>query len=295
MKKLLTFLLVFLTAFTLASPLVSAREGTPVRVGSKDFTESLIIAEIYALALEDNDIEVERVFNVASSVVHTSIINDEVDLYPEYTGTGLLAVLQLPMETDPEKVYEIVSEAYQEEFDLTWLNYAQANNSQGIAIRTQIAEELSITTISDLQAQASDIRFASQGEFDMREDGIPGLESVYGEFDFASSTIYDNSLKYQVLESDEADATPAYTTEGQLVQTDKFLVLEDDQQFWPPYNLAPVVRNDQLASHPEIADILNEISQYIDTPTAQALNAAVDVEGRDYEEVALEFYESIKE
>lgn len=83
MKKLLTFLLVFLTAFTLASPLVSAREGTPVRVGSKDFTESLIIAEIYALALEDNDIEVERVFNVASSVVHTSIINDEVDLYPE--------------------------------------------------------------------------------------------------------------------------------------------------------------------------------------------------------------------
>lgn len=295
MKKLLTFLLVFLTAFTLASPLVSAREGTPVRVGSKDFTESLIIAEIYALALEDNDIEVERVFNVASSVVHTSIINDEVDLYPEYTGTGLLAVLQLPMETDPEKVYEIVSEAYQEEFDLTWLNYAQANNSQGIAIRTQIAEELSITTISDLQAQASAIRFASQGEFDMREDGIPGLESVYGEFDFASSTIYDNSLKYQVLESDEADATPAYTTEGQLVQTDKFLVLEDDQQFWPPYNLAPVVRNDQLASHPEIADILNKISQYIDTPTAQALNAAVDVEGRDYEEVALEFYESIKE
>lgn len=295
MKKLLTFLMVFLTAFTLTSPLVSAREGTPVRVGSKDFTESLIIAEIYALALEDNDIEVERVFNVASSVVHTSIINDEVDLYPEYTGTGLLAVLQLPMETDPEKVYEIVSKAYQEEFDLTWLNYAQANNSQGIAIRTQVAEELSITTISDLQAQASAIRFASQGEFDMREDGIPGLESVYGEFNFASSTIYDNSLKYQVLESDEADATPAYTTEGQLVQTDKFLVLEDDQQFWPPYNLAPVVRNDQLASHPEIADILNEISQYIDTPTAQALNAAVDVEGRDYEEVALEFYESIKE
>lgn len=295
MKKIITYLLLFLSAFNFSSGAIFASEGTPVRIGSKDFTESILVAEIYALALEDHDIEVERVFNIASSVVHTSIINDEVDLYPEYTGTGLLAVLQLPMETDPERVYEIVSEAYQEEFDLTWLDYAEANNSQGIAIRTELAEELGITTISDLQAQSAEIRFASQGEFDMREDGIPGLESVYGEFNFASSTIYDNSLKYQVLENDQADATPAYTTEGQLVQTDKFLVLEDDLQFWPPYNLAPVVRNDQLESHPEIADILNGIRQYLDTSTVQALNAAVDVEGREYEEVALEFYESIKE
>lgn len=295
MKKLITALMAVLLIFTFGSASVSASEGQPVRVGSKDFTESIIVAEIYSLALEDNDIEVERIFNVASSVVHTSIVNDEIDLYPEYTGTGLLAILQLPMETDPDKVYEIVSEAYLEEFDLLWLEYAEANNSQGIAIRTAVSEELGITTISDLQANATEIRFASQGEFDMREDGIPGLESVYGEFDFASSTVYDNSLKYQVLENDQADATPAYTTEGQLVQTDKFIVLEDDLQFWPPYNLAPVIRADQLASHPEIEEILNQISEHLDNESVQALNAAVDVDGRDYEEVALEFYESIKE
>lgn len=295
MKKLITALMSVLLIFTVGSASVSASEGQPVRVGSKDFTESIIVAEIYSLALEDNDIEVERIFNVASSVVHTSIVNDEIDLYPEYTGTGLLAILQLPMETDPDKVYEIVSEAYLEEFDLLWLEYAEANNSQGIAIRTAVSEELGITTISDLQANATEIRFASQGEFDMREDGIPGLESVYGEFDFASSTVYDNSLKYQVLENDQADATPAYTTEGQLVQTDKFIVLEDDLQFWPPYNLAPVIRADQLASHPEIEEILNQISEHLDNESVQALNAAVDVDGRDYEEVALEFYESIKE
>lgn len=270
------------------------QSSTTIRVGSKDFTENLVIAEIYALALEDNGYNVKRVSNISSSLIHNSIVNDEIDLYPEYTGTGLLSVLGEDMETDPEKVYKTVKKEYEERFNLTWLDYASANDSQGLVIRTETANLLNIKTISDLQAHASELRFASQGEFDEREDGLPGLEKTYGTFNWKSSKIYDNSLKYSVLENDEADVTPAYTTEGQLVNTDEFTLLEDDKQFWPPYNLAPVVRDNILDDNPDIKTILNNISAKLDTETVTELNAKVDVDGQEYTDVAKEYYDSIK-
>lgn len=270
------------------------QSSTTIRVGSKDFTENLVIAEIYALALEDNGYTVKRVSNISSSLIHNSIVNDEIDLYPEYTGTGLLSVLGEDMETDPEKVYKTVKKEYEERFNLTWLDYASANDSQGLVIRTETANLLNIKTISDLQAHASELRFASQGEFDEREDGLPGLEKTYGTFNWKSSKIYDNSLKYSVLENDEADVTPAYTTEGQLVNTDEFTLLEDDKQFWPPYNLAPVVRDNILDDNPDIKTILNNISAKLDTETVTELNAKVDVDGQEYTDVAKEYYDSIK-
>ena len=270
------------------------QSSTTIRVGSKDFTENLVIAEIYALALEDNGYTVKRVSNISSSLIHNSIVNDEIDLYPEYTGTGLLSVLGEDMETDPEKVYKTVKKEYEEQFNLTWLDYASANDSQGLVIRTEVANSLNIKTISDLQAHASELRFASQGEFDEREDGLPGLEKTYGTFNWQSSKVYDNSLKYSVLENDEADVIPAYTTEGQLVNTDKFTLLEDDKQFWPPYNLAPVVRDNILDDNPDIKTILNNISAKLDTETVTELNAKVDVDGQEYTDVAKEYYDSIK-
>lgn len=275
-------------------PSEAQQSSTTIRVGSKDFTENLVIAEIYALALEDNGYTVKRVSNISSSLIHNSIVNDEIDLYPEYTGTGLLSVLGEDMETDPEKVYKTVKKEYEERFNLTWLDYASANDSQGLVIRTETANLLNIKTISDLQAHASELRFASQGEFDEREDGLPGLEKTYGTFNWKSSKIYDNSLKYSVLENDEADVTPAYTTEGQLVNTDEFTLLEDDKQFWPPYNLAPVVRDNILDDNPDIKTILNNISAKLDTETVTELNAKVDVDGQEYTDVAKEYYDSIK-
>ena len=265
-----------------------------IRIGSKDFTENLIIAELYALALEDAGFEVERKMNIAGSVIHTSITNDEIDLYPEYTGTGLLAILKLDLITDPDVVYETVKEEYAKQFNITWLEQSQANDSNGLVIRTALAKELNIYTVSDLQKQAQKIRFASQGEFEYREDGIPGLEKVYGEFNFQSITLYDNGLKYKILESMEADVAPAYTTEGQLVNTDLYTLLEDDKNFWPPYYLAPIIRTEVLEENPDIAEVLNKISASLDTKTVTMLNAKVDVDQLEYEEVAKDFYDSIK-
>lgn len=265
-----------------------------IRIGSKDFTENLIIAELYALALEDAGFEVERKMNIAGSIIHTSITNDEIDLYPEYTGTGLLAILKLDLITDPVVVYETVKEEYAKQFNITWLDQSQANDSNGLVIRTDLAKELNIYTVSDLQKQAKQIRFASQGEFEYREDGIPGLEKVYGEFNFQSITLYDNGLKYKILESMEADVAPAYTTEGQLVNTDLYTLLEDDKNFWPPYYLAPIIRTEVLEENPDIAEVLNKISASLDTKTVTMLNAQVDVDQLEYEEVAKDFYDSIK-
>ena len=252
-----------------------------IRVGSKDFTENEIVAELYALALEDAGYDVDRIFDIAGSVIHTSIVNDEIDLYPEYTGTGLISILQLDPITDPQEVYDTVKEAYEDQFGLTWLDYAEANDGQGLFISKAASDEYGITTISDLQKNAENLRFASQGEFDEREDGLPGLEKVYGPFNWKSSKIYDNGLKYNVVENDEADVAPAYTTEG--------------QQAWPPYNLAPVVRDSVLEENPDIPEILGRIDAALDTETITALNAQVDVDKEEYEDVAASFYESLQE
>lgn len=272
-----------------------ADEKKMIRVGSKDFTENEIVAELYALALENAGYNVERIMDISSSVIHTSIVNDEIDLYPEYTGTGLISILKMEPLTDEQEVFDTVKNAYASQYDLVWLDYAPANDGQGLFISKKASDEYGITTISELQEHAEKLRFASQGEFDEREDGLPGLEKVYGPFDWASSRVYDNGLKYQVVESDEADVSPAYTTEGRLSETDKFVLLEDDRHVWPPYNLAPVVRSEVLEANPEIEEIMKTVNEALDTSTITALNAKVDVDKEEYEDVAEEYWESIRQ
>jgi len=283
--------LLLVMAFTSAC---APKPAAAIRVGSKDFTENLVLAELYALALEDNGFQVERKYNIASSLVHTALVNKEIDLYPEYTGTGLLSILKHELVTDPQQVYDIVKDEYQKQFNLTWLDYSAANDSQGLVINAAVANRLGIRTISDLQKNAGEIRFASQGEFDQREDGLPALEKAYGPFSFKSKEVFDNALKYDILSGDKADLAVAYTTEGPLADTSKFLVLEDDKHVWPPYNIAPVVNSDVLKANPKIGDVLNKLSAKIDNATIIRLNAEVDVNKREYEEVAKEFYDSVK-
>ena len=293
MKRTIAFILAFILTLGLFSGCSGKTDGAVV-VGSKDFTESLIVAEIYALALEDAGYNVERKLNIAGSVVHSAITGGDIDLYPEYTGTGLLSVLRLEMNSDPEAVYNTVKEEYESRFGITWLDSTAINDRNGIAIRTQVAEQLGIYTMSDLQIHAPELRVCSQGEFEYREDGLPGLARVYGEFNFKSIKVYDNGIKYQILDNDEADVCPGYSTNAQLVNRDKFTYLEDDKGFWPPYYLAPIVRDEVLQANPGIAEVLNKVSAKLDTDTIVALNAKVDIDHMEYDRVAREFYDSIK-
>ena len=260
-----------------------------ITVGSKDFTEGEIISEIYALALEDAGFTVKRSFDIAGSVIATALEKGEIDLYPEYTGTALLTVLKAEMETDPQAVYETVKKQYKKKWDLVWLDMSEAADSQALVITTKATEQYGIKTISDLQAHASELRFASQGEFDERSDGLPALEAAYGAFEHTS---FNNGLKYEVLRNDEADVAPVYTTEGQLVD-DAFTLLEDDKHVWPPYNVAPVVRGEVLDANPDIEDVLNAVSKQLTTKGLTELNAKVDIDKQDYEDVAAEYFDSL--
>ena len=263
-----------------------------VTVGSKAFTEGVILSELYALALEDAGMKVDRVFEISGSLIHTALVEGDIDLYPEYTGTGLISVLKMEPQTDPEEVYAIVKDEYKKQFDLVWLEKSPAADGQGLVIRTQAAKKLGIKTISDLQAHAGELRFASQGQFDERPDGLPALEATYGPFAWAEHEVYDEGLKYQVLENDQADVTPAYTTEAQLTN-DAFTLLEDDKRVWPPYNVAPVVRAEVLAANPGIEEALARVDAALTTEKLTELNARVDIDKEEYEDVAREFFESL--
>ncbi len=294
MKKLfISIVTLLLPVLLLTSCATKPQSADVIKVGSKNFTESLILSEIYSLALEDAGYQVKRVSGISSSVIHTAIVDGEIDLYPEYTGTGLIAILKLAPITDPQKVYDTVKTEYQKQFNIAWLDYSKANDGQGLVMNKKKAEELGITNLSELQQNAKNIRFASQGEFDIREDGLPMLENVYGKFDFASKEVFDNGLKYDVLKNDKADLATAYTTEGQL-EGDNFLLLDDDKKAWPPYNIAPIIKQNVLDKNPKIKDILNKVTATLDTKIVTSLNAKVDVHKEEFEDVAKSYYEEIR-
>ncbi|HEY8805494.1 MAG TPA: glycine betaine ABC transporter substrate-binding protein [Clostridium sp.] len=262
-----------------------------IKVGSKDFTESLILSELYALALEKQGYKVERKFNLGSAVVHTSLVNGDIDFYPEYTGTGLLSILKEQPKFGSKEVYDEVAAKYKEKFKLIWLEPSVANDGQGLVISKKASLKYNIHTISDLQKNAGKIRFASQGQFDERLDGLPALVKTYGAFKFLDEKIYDNGLKYDVLHNDKADLAVAYTTEGQLSK-DEFVVLQDDKHVWPPYNIAPVIRQDILEKNPKISAILNKVTSKIDNKTIIKLNAQVDIDKKEYTQVAKDFFDT---
>ncbi|MBU3090496.1 glycine/betaine ABC transporter substrate-binding protein [Clostridium sp. CF011] len=261
-----------------------------IKVGSKDFTESLILSELYAVALEKEGYKVYRKFNLGSAVVHTSLVNGDIDVYPEYTGTGLLSVLKQQPKFDSKEVYNEVSTKYKEKFKLIWLDPSSANDGQGLVISKRASDKYNIHTITDLQKRAGSIRFASQGQFDERLDGLQALTMAYGDFKFKDEKIYDNGIKYDVLHNDKADVAVAYTTEGQLSKTE-FAILEDDKNAWPPYNIAPVIKQDLLEKNPQIKDILNKVTSKIDNVSIIKLNSEVDIDKKEYSEVAKNFFE----
>jgi osmoprotectant transport system substrate-binding protein len=260
-----------------------------IGVGSKNFTESFVIAEIYAQALEKAGIAVRRRFNLGSTqIAMAAIRRGDIDLYPEYTGTALIDVLHLPPMQDPRALYDTVAREFAERYDLVWLKPSPMNDSQALATTEAVARRLGVATLSQLAPKTSSLRLATIQEFLSRSDGLPGLQKRYGGFRFAEIKTYDIALKYQALLSGKADVSSAFTTDG-AIATDRLVVLRDDRRLWPPYNVAPVVRRDALARRPQIAAVLNALAVRITDAAAQRMNAAVESGHRDPADVAAEF------
>ncbi len=267
----------------------STDQNSVIRVGSKDFTEQFIIGEMYALVLEESGLSVERKLNLGGTpVAQAALTSGEVDLYPEYTGTGLLTVLKQPANSDPEAVYQTVANQYQEQFGLVWLEPAPMNNTQALAMTQEQSAALGITTISEMAAQADQLTMIGPPEFEVREDGLPGLKSAYGDFSLKAYRAVDPGLRYTALVDGEADVAVAFGTDGEIAAYD-LVVLADDQNLFPPYQVAPVVRQDILDAYPTLADTLNAIAPLLTNETMQQLNYEVSGNQREPADVAQEF------
>jgi glycine betaine/choline ABC-type transport system substrate-binding protein len=247
-------------------------------VASKNFTEQVILAELVAQQIERRtQLTVDRRFFLGGTFVcHRAIVSGEVDVYVEYTGTALTAILRQPPMQDPSAVYERVAEEYADRFALTWGGPLGFDNTFAILIRGEDARRLGITSISEAAAYTPNWRAGFGYEFMEREDGFPGLAKVYGlEFAETPRTM-DLGLTYRALADGEVDLIAGNSTDGLIAALDLFQ-LEDDRHYFPPYEAAPVVRQETLDRHPQVADALAELSGSLDDEQMRQLNFLVDV------------------
>ena len=279
---------------------VAAQANQPVKVGSKNFTEQLILGEMYAQLLEAAGIPTETSLNLGgTAVAHEALVKGDIDLYPEYPGTGLTVVLDIPIDsvknatpeagaaagatpmagTIDERIYQIVKDDYKKQFDLVWLDQSPFNDTQALAVKKAFADEKKLVTISDLAKIAGDLTIVAPSDFVERPDGLKGLEEFYN-MKFGNVLSVEPGIRYQALENDQAQVVLAFGTDGQVAGMN-LVLLKDDKGLWPPYHVAPVVRQATLDAYPNLADTLNKVAPLLTDQVMSGLNWKVDGPDKD--------------
>jgi len=290
-KKSWILLLVTLCVVFFTVSFQEVRGQEKIVVGSKGFTEQLVLGNMVALIMESQGFKVDRKIGLGGTVIcHEAIVRGDINIYVEYTGTGLTAILKRPVVKDPEEVYQIVKKDYEEKFKLTWLKPWGFNNTYCIVMRKDDVDRLRVKKVSDLKPLAKDLVFGSTIEFLARPDGIPGLTKHY-DLKFKDQKGMDPGLVYKAISEKQVDVISGFATDGRIPAFN-LAVLEDDLRFFPPYYAAPVVRDDLLAKAPQVGDILNRLAGKISDETMAALNYAVDGKKQPAEEVARDFLKS---
>ena len=268
---------------------LSPDQRRPLRIGTKNFTEQLLLGELLAQQIESAaGVKVDRRFNLGGTILcHQALVNGEIDLYPEYTGTALTAVLGKEKVTDPQACLEAVARSYRKRFSCEWLAPFGFNSTYTITARSRDAAREGWKKISDLAQKAHTLRAGFTAEFSERPDGYPGLRQAYG-FTFGKVFDLDPGLMYKAVARGQVDVICAFSTDGRIKAYD-LAVLKDDKSFFPPYYAAPVVRLDALELYPELRDALAPLSGAIPDTVMQRLNFEVDEKGRSPEEVARAF------
>ncbi|MGH3660278.1 MAG: glycine betaine ABC transporter substrate-binding protein [Micromonosporaceae bacterium] len=273
-------------------------DGASLTVGSKEFTEQLVLCSISSLALRSAGAEVTEECGMSGSdTVRTALTSGQIDLYWEYTGTAWISFLKetKPL-TDPNEQYEAVADADKKN-KVSWLDPAPFNNTYAIAVKQATGEKLGVETISDyaklLDSDPGQASLCVATEFVKRDDGLPGLEKAYG---FTTpkdnlKQLKDGAIYNAVSKGDPCVFGEVFATDGRIRALD-LTVLEDDKKFFPVYNPAATVRTSVLKKHPEIAKVLNPIAKALDNATMQKLNAQVDVDGESPEQVAEDWLKS---
>lgn len=267
-----------------------------IKVGSKEYTEQLLLGQITIVALENAGFKVEDNTNIAGTdKVRGALLNKEIDVYWEYTGNAWLMNLKHDeVITDSQEIYEKVKKEDREN-GIVWLKYAPFNNTYTIMLTKRDSEKLGIKTISELgeyvRKNPNKLVFASDHQFSARPDGLGALEDFYG-FEFKNNLkTMETGIIYRTLKEGKVDAGMGFATDGRI-KAFNLVNLEDDKHFFPVYNPAPILREDTIKKYPEIEKILNDVSQKLDTETMTLLNYRVDIEEKDPKEVARDWLKS---
>lgn len=267
----------------------NCRKGTTVRIGSKNFSEQVLLGEILAQALEREGIRVDRRLNLGGTFVcHRALVAGELDAYPEYTGTALTAVLKRPPLFDPAQVRGEVEREYTKRWGLVWSPPLGFENTFAIIVRADDARRLGLSKISDLAAQAARLRPGFGYEFVERPDGFAGLVKAYGLQFGQRPAEMDLGLLYPALASGKVDVIAGNSTDGLIAATGA-VVLADDRHYFPPYEAAFVVRGDVWRSNTALRGILQRLGGRIDADRMRQMNARLDRDKLRPEQVAREF------
>jgi len=279
-----------LSAATLLFPTCLPSHANRIVIGSKNFTESFILGELIAQEIEAHtQLKVERRFYLAGTYIcQQAILAGRIDLYPEYTGTALTAILKQEAGGDKQAVYQRVKDEYEQRFGLTLGPALGFNDTFAMEIRGEDARRLKIKTLSQAPAFAPEWRAGFGYEFMERPDGYRGLAATYGLHFAEPPRVMDLGLLARALRDHQIDLAAGNTTDGLIPALDLF-VLEDDKHYFPPYEAVPVVREGTLRQHPEISHVLAELAGKISNEEMQRLNYSADGQHRDVKDVVREF------
>lgn len=265
----------------------SSQSRGHVTVGSKDFTESNLLAEIVAQMLEARQIAVDRRFDLGGNLAQSALVGGQIDLYPEYTGTAFTAILHHQPITDPKAVHDQVQREYSSQFNL-WVSESLGfENTFAILVRGEDARRLNLKTISEAAKYAPQWHAGFGHDFINRQDGFPGFSRSYG-LQFASVSDMSLDLTYTALASHKVDLIAGNSTDGRIAALD-LVQLADDRHYFPPYEAVFMTRQDSLARLPELREVLQKLSGAISTDAMRKLNYEVDKEKRDKKNVVREW------
>lgn len=259
-----------------------------VVIGSKDFTESVILAELVAQMLEERGVNVERKFELGGNLPHDALLSGKNDLYPEYTGTAYTAILKHPPITDPRAVYDQVKKEYDEKFGLVVSEPLGFENTFAILVRGSDARNLGLKNVSDATPYAPKWRAGFGQDFMSRADGYPGFSKAYGLKFAEQPREMDLSLTYIALSSKQVDLIAGNSTEGRIAALD-LVQLIDDRHYFPPYEAVYLVRKDSLARVSALREVLAKLVNAISTEEMRQMNYEVDANKRGIPEVVREW------
>ena len=286
---LIAALLAWALALTACAP---PRPDHPV-IGSKNFTEQVVLGELLAQEIEaKSDLKVERRFYLAGSYIcQQAMVAGRIDAYVEYTGTALTAVLKQPLDRDPDRVLATVRSLYKSRYNIVAGPPLGFENTFAMVIRGDDAQKLHLTTLSQAARYTPQWRLGVGYEFEQRPDGLPGLSAAYGLKFAAPPRTMDLGLLYRALSSHQVDIIAANSTDGPI-QALGLTALEDDKHYFPPYQAVPLVRAEALKRWPQIQTALDTLAGRITADDMRTLNEAVDGQHRDPAQVVREFRKS---